>query len=261
MIRICSELLANRDAFLTLVQLHLKTTVSRTALGYLWWLLDPLFLMAVYYFIVRIIFEGGGENYHLFLLYGVIPWLFFSRALGQSTRAISANRALIRQIGMPIQTLVAIPIVVQFVFAAVGLLIIMAWSRQAPGFHLLASLPLLVLIGVYSYGLALFLSVCEVHFKDTNEIMGYVLRAGFLLTPILYPTSRVLESDSIPNAAKLLFQANPLAWIISSLRDLLLTSSTYRWQPFAGLLVAALLLVQSGLIWSRWQSRKIVKLL
>ena len=58
MIRIFSELLKNRDAFLTLVQLHLKTSVSRTALGYLWWLLDPLFLMAVYYFLVKIIFQG-----------------------------------------------------------------------------------------------------------------------------------------------------------------------------------------------------------
>ncbi|MFH0351362.1 MAG: ABC transporter permease [Chromatiales bacterium] len=254
-------MLENRDAFLSLVQLHLKTSISRTALGYLYWLLDPLFLMAVYYFLVMIIFQAGEEDFHLFLLCGVIPWLFFSRALSQSTRAISANSELIRQIGIPIQTIVAVPIVVQFVFAAIGLLIVMAWSRQALGFQLLATVPLLVLIGVYSYGLALFLSVCEVHFRDTNEIMGYALRAGFLLTPILYPTSRVLESGSIPDAAKLLFQANPMAWIISSLRDLILTSSMYGWQPFAGLLVAGLLLVQLGLIWNRWQSRKIVKLL
>lgn len=261
MIRNCSELLRNRDALLTLVQFHLKTTVSRTALGYLWWLLDPLLLMAVYYFVVSIVFKRGGEDYHLFVLCGIIPWLFFTRAVRESAQALNANPALIRQIGMPIQTIVAVPIVVHFVFAAIGLVIIMAWSRQTPGFHSLATLPLLVLIGVYAYGLALFLSVCEVYFRDTKEILGYVLRAGFLLTPILYPTSRVLESGSIPDAAKLIFQANPLAWIISSLRDLILAGSMYEWQPFVGLLVAALLLVQLGLIWSRWQSRKIVKLL
>lgn len=261
MYRLYSELAQNRSALLTLIQFNLKSTVSETRLGFVWWIIDPLVQMATYYFLVRIVFERGEEDYHLFLLTGILAWQIFARALRQAARSISANRALIRQIGIPIATITAIPVLVQIVYAVIGLGIVMLWSHGAVGLHSLAAIPLLLLIALFSYGLGLLLSVCNAYYKDTEAMLGYVLRFGFFLTPILYPASRILEAAAVPEYAKTLFMANPMAWIVTRLRDLVLTGTMFEWGMFAGLLCIALLIVQLGLVCVRRQSRKIARML
>ncbi|MGH8581953.1 MAG: ABC transporter permease [Gammaproteobacteria bacterium] len=261
MYRLYSELAQNRSALLTLVQFNLKSTVSATRLGFVWWILDPLVQMAIYYFIVKIIFERGEENYHLFLLSGILAWQTFAKALRQSSRSISTNRALIRQIGIPIATITAIPVFVQIVYAVIGLAIVMLWRHGALGLHSLAVIPLLLLIALFSYGLGLLLSVCNAYYKDTDALLGYVLRLGFFLTPVLYPVSRILEAPAVPEYAKTLYMANPMAWIVTRLRDLVLTGTTFEWGTFAGLLIIALSIVQLGLYCVRRQSTKIARML
>lgn len=260
MIRLLREIAGRRDALLTLVQYNLKSTVATTRLGVVWWLIDPLVMMAIYYFLVRIVFERGGPDYHLFVLTGIVPWQYFARSVRMASRGISSNRALVRQVGLPIAAMVGIPIAVQFVFGAIGIGVVAAWNYDVTGLHSVAALPLLLLVGAFSYGLGLLLAICEVHWSDTNAILGYVLRIGFLLSPVLYPASRVLESASIPDAAKLVYQLNPLSWIFTSFRDVLLDGRAFDWGMYGILLLAALALIEIGLVCLRLQGSTLVKM-
>jgi ABC-type polysaccharide/polyol phosphate export permease len=260
-IRLLSEFARHRSAVLTLIQYNLKSTVATTRLGVLWWVIDPLVMMGIYYFLVRVVFERGGPDYHLFVLCGIVPWQYFARSVRLSSRSIASNRALLRQIGMPIAVIVAVPVLVQLVFACFGVGVIMAWNHGAVGPHSLAVVPLLLLLAAFSYGAGLLLAVCEVHYPDTNAILGYVLRIGFLLSPVLYPVSRILEEQSIPEWAKVAYQANPLAWIISGFRDVLLTGTAQDWNVFAVLLIGALAVVQAGLACIRAAASRIVKMI
>ena len=55
-----------RHALRIQIWVDLKTSVATTRLGVLWWILDPLLLMAIYYFIVMKVFNRGGEGVPFF---------------------------------------------------------------------------------------------------------------------------------------------------------------------------------------------------
>ncbi len=81
----------------------LKVRYKRSMLGFLWFLLKPLFSMAVYTIVfTRIIRFGGSiEHFSLFLLTGLLPWNFFSASLSSSARTLLDNQKLIRSIYFP----------------------------------------------------------------------------------------------------------------------------------------------------------------
>ncbi len=261
MITLTKEIASRKEAFLVLVAVNIKTTVATTRLGWIWWIIDPLVLMAIYYFIIHVVFGRGGDDYHLFVLCGIVSWQFFARSLNASVRAISQNGALIKQIGMPVSILVAIPSLVQMFFAAIGILIVMLWNYQVIGIHTLAIILLLPLIGFFAFGLGTILSVCEVFFKDTTKLVAYAIRAGFFFSPVLYHESRVLESDRIPEFLKYVFEMNPMAWIIPTFRNVLLNGISLDWYKFGVFLAVSLILIELGLLWLRENSNKIAKTL
>lgn len=259
--KLFKEVKDHQSAFITLVRVNIKTTVATTRLGWLWWIINPLIMMAIYYFFVNVLLERGGAGYHLFVLTGLVAWYFFNRSVVEATKVIFNNKQLICQVALPISILVAIPVLVQFFFASIGIIIVMVWSYGTAGFHSLAVVPLMLLIAMVSYGLGLFVSVVNVYVKDTKEIISYALRAGFFLSPILYPTSRVLDSERIPDLAKMIYHCNPMAWIISALRQVLLEETLFNGREFFFLFLISFLLVQAGLFWLRAHSSQIVKML
>ncbi len=261
MTKLFHEIIDNRSALVTLVDVNIKTTVATTRLGWLWWVINPLIMMGIYYFFVHIIMDRGEENYHLFVLTGLIAWQSFRAALTGTTNVILKNKQLIRQIALPIGMLTAIPILVQLFFNSFGIIIILIWNYPVAGIHSLSVVPLLILIGLVVYGLGLFLSVINVYLRDTKQIMAYVLRAGFFLSPILYPASRVLDSAKLPEFVKTVFNLNPMCWIITALRMVLLDGRMFNWQNFFTMLLISLMIIQVGLFWLRANSSRIIKML
>ncbi len=242
-----------------MIRVELKRSVETTRLGWIYWLIDPIVMMLIYYFMVKLVFNRGGQNYHLFALCGITSWQFFTRSVTRSTAAFSSSTGLIQQIGIPLPIYVFIPSVVQTFFAVISYLIIMFWSYQSIGIQSLALIPLIVLILLMAFGLGLFLSVALVYAQDTNNFIMYFLRAGFFLTPILYSPERVYGSDRIPGFIKAIYGLNPMAWVIPSVRNVLLDGTMYDVSTYIMLLASSLLLVQCGLLFVRRLTPKIVK--
>src|SRR5690606_31551754 len=120
---------------------------------------------------------------------------------------------------------------------------------------------LLFLVFCLAFAFGLFVAVIQVYFADTAKLLTYCLRAGFFLSPVLYPASRVLEAEGIPQTFKWLFMANPAAWLIESFRVVILEGGMFSWFQYAGLLAVALVLMQLGLSYLRASANVIVKTL
>lgn len=251
----------HRNALIALTEANLKSTVANTRLGWLWWILNPLVMMGVYYFFFVIVLERGGEGYHLFILTGIILWQYFSTALLGVTKVISNNQQLIKQVALPIPMLALIPVLVQMIFALIGVVIVMLWNFKAIGFHSLLALPLVVLTGLASYGFGLFVAVINVYFTDTTQIMSYILRMGLFVSPVLFPAERITLNEKVPEFMKIIFQLNPMAHIIPSSRTVLLDGNAFDYGDILLLAVCLAILVQLGLIWVRKNSSQIVKML
>lgn len=259
--KLIHEINSNLSALISLTEANLKTTVATTRLGWLWWIINPLLMMVIYYLFMNVILARGGDNYHLFILTGLIAWQFFSASLTGTTGAIVNNQQLIKQVALPIPMLIMIPVLVQMVFAVIGFAIIILWNYNTIGMQSIMVIPLILITGMVSYAFGLFLSVLNVYVFDTSQMLGYILRMGFFLTPILFPAGYVLDNEKVPQVFKFLFHINPMAIVITAFRSIVLDGVMCDILDIFTLTVCIIVLIQIGLHWVRLNSSRIVKML
>lgn len=258
------QLIRNRMALATLSRTELKLTVTQTKLGGLWWILDPLIMMSIYYFIVVIIFQRGGPGYHLFVLVGIVSWGTFSRSIMSVMSSISGNRSLLANTSIPLEVFTCSPLGGQAFLATVGYAVILSWvmlnslllddygqlnllvliTNVSTVFQII---PLLFLVLLYAYSLGIFFAVATVFVPDLRKVVAYVLRGGFFLTPILYTPERVLGADGIPEIFKNIYLLNPIGWCITSLRQVILSFEVINVQWYFTFLFGGIIVLQSAL--------------
>jgi len=258
MLRLLHTLRVHGHALRTMWQATLKTSVATTRLGWLWWLADPLVMMAIFYFVVRTVLRRGGEDYHFFVLSGLVVWQFFARSLYLTADSLRVNRSLIKSVALPLEFYTLLPALVQGVFALCGVGLVLALQPQQIGLHSLAALPLLGVTALLAWGLGLVFCVWQARMPDVGKFLQYALRAGLFLSPVLY------DVDGVQNAPELLqrlYACNPMAWILPAMRGVLLEGRMFDWAGFAFWLGLTLLLAQAGLWRLRRQAAQVVKCL
>ena len=94
---------AYRQSLWLLTSRDLKVRYSTSFLGYLWSVLDPLVMAGIYWFVFTQVFERtvGASPYIVFLIAGLLPWMWFTGAIGDSTRAFIRDAKLVRSTRIP----------------------------------------------------------------------------------------------------------------------------------------------------------------
>lgn len=261
MINLAQSIRAHRHALRSQFMINIKSTVANTWLGPLWWILDPLVLMVIYLFLIKIVFKHGGPNYHIFILCGIVSWQSFSTALTISAKSLRSNASLIRQTSLPLQLYVLIPCIVQSFFYLVGMTIIACWNIATVGWHGLVILPLIIPMILLPLGLGLVLSILVVHLPDTGKFLPYVLRIGFFVSPILYSPDRIYTLENVPQILKTIYALNPMVHVITAVRDVLFTGKLFDLKTYAILVGLSLVLVQLSLWFFRRYAPQIPKAL
>lgn len=198
-----------------LVVRDLKLRYRGSVLGFAWTLLNPLLFMGVYTLVFSVIMRSQIRDFPLFLLSGLVPWMWFSAAIGSATTSILDGRAYIGKTLMPPELLVLVPVIsngVNFLITVLLLLPVSFALGVNVGWALLC-LPALVLIELcMTLGVAFFVATANVFFRDLQQIVSYVLTALFFLTPIFYARS------SVPPNLRFLVVFNPFAGLVSAYR-------------------------------------------
>lgn len=215
------NLIDRRHLLRVLVASNLKRQNKSSALGYLWWLLDPMLMTAVYYLVVVVLFDRSGANepFILFLVCGLLPWKAFSQAVSQSITSLRGARGVVRAISFPKAVLplgLVVSNTVHFLFALVVVVVIAMAYGIWPTVHYLF-LPLIIVFQMlFTAGLCLIMAVLGVFFLDTGNIMSHLLRMWYFLSPGLYSV------EQIPESARALFRLNPMCELMTSYRDILM---------------------------------------
>ena len=194
--QVARSLYSFRSLLWTLVARELKARYRGSLLGYLWSLVNPLLLLAVYTFVFNYIFKPrmeGADPYALFLMTGLFPWIWASTSLLEGTVSLSANAGLIRKAVFPAEVLPTVAVVsnlVHFLFALpvlAGALVVGRLLGYSVGGWEVVLLPLVVLLQLpLLVGMSLGLAALNVHFKDVKDIVSNLLTLLFFLTPIIY---------------------------------------------------------------------------
>lgn len=82
----------------TLARFHLKGEARQYFLGYLWWILEPLLYVAVFYIVFEKMLQSRQPEFIYFLMVGKISFIWFSKSVNQAANTLEANKGLIAQI-------------------------------------------------------------------------------------------------------------------------------------------------------------------
>src|SRR5205085_7508885 len=94
-----------RFLFEQLVRRELRQKYQGSALGLAWYLVNPLVLMGAYYLLFGVIFrQTKVPDYPLFLIVGLVVWLFFSQSLLSAASSLLDQGSLIRKARFPRET-------------------------------------------------------------------------------------------------------------------------------------------------------------
>ena len=249
----CYELIL----YLTISQL--KQAHQNLVLGYIWWFLNPLLWMIVYWLLVAGIFKRGEPNYPLFLLCAILPWRAFVTSIGQSMTCLSGQERLIKQIPFPKAVLPLSVVLANTVNLAFGLIFlvfiaVMAFGVQLTPYVLL--LPLIAIVQVtFTLGLALLLSILATYFADLQNFMQFFTRIWLYLSPALYAVERV------PVRFRTLYMLNPFAPIFTSYRDVLMYGRAPDWFWLGVAAMIALMTLFIGFWFFAREESRIVKVI
>jgi len=169
----------------------LKVRYSTSFLGYLWSILDPLAMSAIYWFVFTQVFQRGvgHEPYIVFLLAALLPWMWFNGAITDATRAFTREAKLIRSTTIPRTIWVARLVLskgIEFV-ASIPVIVVFAIFTGAT-FHWEAIYVLLAvaLQATLTLGIGLIVAPLVVFFRDLERAVKLVLRFLFYASPIIY---------------------------------------------------------------------------
>jgi lipopolysaccharide transport system permease protein len=220
------ETLSRRRLIRYLVRADLKKSGADTLLGNVWWVVDPLLQMLVYYVFVGVILDRGGiDAYPLFIFSAILPWKWFTTTVGDGVSSVTGKERLIKQIYFP---KLVLPLaaagtgVVGFAFGLVPLLLMMLaiWPNHITGFVLL--IPLVAVAQfLFSMAVAIAASAANVFYRDIGNLTRHVLRFWFYLSPSLYGMDQVEKFAAKSHAISLWFQLNPFTYIFESYRDVI----------------------------------------
>jgi len=237
--RYLSEIWRSRELLQNLTNREVRGKYRRTALGQLWSLANPIAAILIYTFIFSFIFRlpaqigdpSGLNNYALWLVCGLLPWLFFNRVLTLGTDSLVANAGLIQKVYFP-RIVLPLSLANATFFTWMLEMAVLVVALSLLGAFVLSWLPLvavfMVIFGLFSVGLAMVFSIINVYFRDLSYLLTVVLQFWFYLTPILYPVELVeTQSDMLGGLAGTsvtlldLYSLNPVEGFIEIFRNLL----------------------------------------
>jgi teichoic acid transport system permease protein len=224
---------ARREFILEVPRGELRAQNQNTVVGNLWHLLNPLLLVVVYWLVFDLILgrsgDGntrellfGGSNYLGFLVAGIIPYTYSSRAMTAGARVIVKNRQMIQNITFP-RVVLPLSTVLTEAYSHLPAMVVMVGLLLATGETLswtwLLLLPLFAVQTVFNTGLGFITGRITFHFEDTLQILPYVLRLLFYVSGIIFAIDQV--GASRPALATLL-RLNPFAAFVELTRALTL---------------------------------------
>jgi len=206
-----------------MVRRELRQKYKGSALGVLWYLVNPLVLMGAYALVFSVLLRVADiPDYPLFLLVGLIVWVFFSQALLAAAPSLVTNAALVRKVRFPREAIPASVATVQLVTFLVMLALVtpVALIVRESLDPALALLPLIVVaLFALVLGLSLAVSVLHAHFRDVEPVLGAALLPWFFLTPIFLPVDSMPGVSDHPWVGDVLEWGNPVAPFIAAVRD------------------------------------------
>ena len=232
------ELVARRTVVSSFVGAELKSGHRDKALGNLWQLIDPLALMAVYYIVWSLVLGRRPPDFMAYILSGIITFRMFQGSVIGSSSVLRNQVRLIKEVYFPKSSLpvaVTVARLYDFLWAlvALGMVLVILLYRQshaspdmvaqikhplAFGWNVLWLPAAIAVLFIFSLGCAYIMAVAGALFRDTPNILQFVFRLWFYLSPMFYYEENVPKTGIF----RLFYRINPFTHLFRMVRNSLI---------------------------------------
>jgi ABC-type polysaccharide/polyol phosphate export permease len=246
-----------RELLWYIVRFQMKAENKNKILGFAWSFLDPLLLLLVYIVLVSIIFQRGGPQFPVLLFISLLSWRWFTSSLQRSVTSITSKVGLAQSVRFPLAILPVSGIIIGFfdwLFGFAVLLPMLFIFEASFTVHILW-LPVLLLIEfVGTVGACLIVAVVGTYLSDLGNIIQFLIRLGFYLSPILYSIR-----DTVPDRLMTVYMlGNPFASLLESYKNVVILGLPPNEYVWWGTAIACIVFVIGLWYFSRNES-KLVK--
>ncbi len=196
---------------------ELKSEIANSYLSWIWWILDPLFFMLIYTFVVVVVFGNSQPGFPVFVFIGLTAWDLFNRIVTNSVKTVKNNIGIINKVYIPKYIfLISKSFVYLFKFMiSFFLILILMIIFKVPYTLQMLNFPLVV---IPLYTVALGMGSILLHFgvfvEDLANITGIVFRFLFYFSGIFYDISARIPKPY----STIMITCNPIAAIIHQFR-------------------------------------------
>ena len=217
-----------------LVSREIRRKYSRSKLGIIWSVLNPLLSMAVLSLIFSSMFRKSIENYPVYYLTGFLIWNFFTTATNTAMTSLADNQMLILQVKLPRSVFPLARVCTAFVnylYSLIAYLCILLLFRIPFTWYMLLYPAIAAMVFFFALGLGCILSVLYVFFGDIRHLYSVFLTLLMYLSALFYPL------ELLPEGMQAFIRQNPIYQFIFAARSCVM----YREIPSAGLWVKMIL--------------------
>ena len=241
------------DLLAELTRKEIKIRYKNSYLGYLWSVLNPLFMAMIFYFVFKKVMRIDMHNYEIFLIVGLFIWQWISNSFSLGTMLFVGNVGLIKKVNFHYHLLAIAMLLSEgfnFVFSIPIIIGVMIYTGMTPSIMILVGFPLLfVITAVFLYGWALLLGSINIFFRDMERIIGIVMTLMFYGTPIFY------QETKIPAGYEFILTWNPFSSYVIMWRELFMKGTLDIHYILLASLYAVIFLVIGLLAYNKLKSK------
>lgn len=230
---------------------EVRADISRSFLGFAWWIVEPVLYMGTFYVVFGYIFHQRGENYVPFLLSGLVTWKWFASAVQNTSTSITRSMGLIYQVYLPKVVFPVIAIVgstLRFILVFMILLFFLVLSGLPVTSAWFIDLPTLLIVQfLFILGLGMTLAAIVPFVPDLKFLIDNMILLLFFMAGIFF------RFDAIPPALQSYFNINPMAVIIHGYREILIYGNHIQWMRMFPVVIESFILLTVGwMLLKRW---------
>jgi lipopolysaccharide transport system permease protein len=244
------ELWAYRELFYFLMWRDVKVRYKQTAIGSGWAIIQPVLLMVVFTIFIGQLRGVGptGIPYPIFSFAALVPWTFFSSALGAAANSLVGNSNLISKVYLPrvlLTLAAACSFVLDFVISFAVLVLLMFGYSYAPSTHVYL-LPLFALYVIaVACGSGCLLAAINVKYRDVRYAIPFLIQLWLFATPVAY------QFSVVGSQYRYVFALNPMVTGVEGFRSSIVGGPGVPFSIAAISAVSAFVIVVLGLFYFR----------
>jgi lipopolysaccharide transport system permease protein len=211
------DLWAHRELLYFLTWRDVKVRYKQTALGVLWAILQPVFMMLIFtlFFGKLAGIKTGEIPYPLFAFAGLVPWTFFANSVTSGGNSLTGSAGLITKVYFP-RMLVPVAAVaagfVDFILAFIVLVGLMVYFQVGLTVNMLMLPVLALMMMLFALGIGMWMAALNVKYRDIRFALPFVIQIWLFVSSVIAP------STAVPEQWRWLLVLNPMSGFIEGFR-------------------------------------------